>query len=668
MNRARGYHVLILVLLVLLTCAACGAAAPAPAAQPAAPAPTPAPAAAQPTAAPAAAEAPAAAAPAAPAAAAPTTAPAAAAKVVITTPTPKTSGPTGEEDAVWTRIRAAGKLLVGTSSGSAPFAQQGPDFRLGGFDVALAQEIGRRLGLQVQVVDLAAEGLPDALQVGQVDAGVATLAASLAGTGPAESTRPYYVSAAAVLVRQDGGIDAVRGAADLAGRRVGVQQGTRFEAWAQDNLVAARQVAATDLLVYRDIEQAVSDLREGRSDAVVLDSAQARRFASQGGLKVAGEGLERSPCVVAVPAGATRLRDEIDRVLAAIDGDGTLARLAGQYLGLGPGEVLAAPTPGPVGGALPTAAPGGCLDGMAWVADLTYADNGMQSPPVLQPGQTFVKAFRLRNTGTCAWAPGYTVTFALGSSPLAQMGGRPMQLQSSVPAGAEDDLSLALVAPVAPGQYVGMWEMRDESGVAFGERISVGIEVRVPPKPSATPTPAPSPVPTVPVGSFTVDRTRIRPGECTVVAWNIQDIREIYFYVEGQTPEQHGATGEESRSLCPAATTTYELRLVHLDGSPEIRHVTVIVDERTEVPIEIVLATAPESQVRSGECVELSWEVKGTVDRVRILRDGFVLWEAAPQAGNLWDCPSGPGDVLYAVTVVGPRETVQTQRILKIVQ
>ena len=190
----------------------------------------------------------------------------------------------------------------------------------------------------------------------------------------------------------------------------------------------------------------------------------------------------------------------------------------------------------------------------------------------------------------------------------------------------------------------------------------MGIAVQQPP------TPAPSPAPTVPAGSFTVDRTRIKPGECAAVAWNIHNIREVYFYAEGQTPEQHAATGEESRSLCPATTTTYELRLVHLDGSLEVRRVTITVDENTEAPIQIGLATVPESQVRSGECVELSWEVKGTVDRVRILRDNFVLWEGAPQAGNLRDCPSGTGDVLYAVTAIGPRETVQTQRILKIVQ
>ena len=584
------------------------------------------------------------------------------AKVVITTPTPGSSGPTPEGEAGWARIRAAGKLLAGTSSGSVPFAQQGPDSGLDGFDVALAREVGRRLSLQVQVVDLAAEGLQDAMQLGQVDVGVATLAASLAGTGPAESTRPYYVSEAAVLVRQNAGIDAVRDPSDLAGRRVGVQQGTLFEAWARDNLVATGQVPATDLLVYRDIEQAVSDLAAGRSDAVVLDSAQARHFTAKGGLKVAGQGLERSPSVVVVQAGSTRLRDEIDRVLAEMSQDGTLTRLAGQYLGLESADLLPVSTPGPVGGALPTAAAAGCRDGMAWVADLTYADNGMKSPPALQPGQAFVKTFRLRNTGTCVWEPGYALTFALGSSPMAQMGGSPVQLQSSVPAGAEDDISLALVAPAAPGLYVGTWEMRNKSGVAFGERLSVGIAVQQPP------TPAPSPAPTVPVGSFTVDRTRIKPGECAAVAWNIQQSSGSLLL--RRRPDA-GAVRRHRRGVpLPLPGLNHHVRIApgapgRFAGGPA-RDDHSRCEYRGADPDQA--GDGAENQVRSGECVELSWEVNGTVDRVRILRDDFVLLEGAPQVGNLRDCPSGTGDVLYAVTAIGSRETVQTQRILKIVQ
>ena len=81
---------------------------------------------------------------------------------------------------------------------------------------------------------------------------------------------------------------------------------------------------------------------------------------------------------------------------------------------------------------------------------------------------------------------------------------------------------------------------------------------------------------------------------------------------------------------------------------------TITVDENPVAPIQVRLATVPESQVRTGECVELSWEVKGTVDQRADSAGHSVIWEGAPQVGNLRDCPSGTGEVLYAVTAIGP--------------
>ena len=635
MNRSHGWLVLVIVVLLLSACAPSAPPAPAPTAAPAAAAPkAAAPAPAQPT-----------------------------AKAIVTTPTPGTTGgPAVVDDGRWTRIQASGKLLVGTSSGSTPFARYEADFHLNGFDVALAREIGRRLSLQVQVLDFAAEGLPDALQTGQIDVGISSLAASLTGTVPVELTRPYFISNAAVLARQNVGLDTVRTLADLTRRRIGVQQGTRFETWARDNLVAAGQISAADLLVYRDIELAVSDLTAGRSDALLLDSTQARGFASRGGLTLAGDKMEQNQRAIAVPAGSIRLREEIDRVLTQANQDGTLDQLAGQYLGPESADLLPRSASGPVDRSRSPVSSTDCLDGAAWVADLTFAHNAMQSPPTLLPGQAFVKEFRLRNTGSCAWEPGYALSYALGSSPQAQMSGKSVVLQGAVPPGAESDIPLTLVAPATPGLYRGAWEMRDKRGVAFGERISVGIAVQ------QAPTPAPSPVPTVPVGSLIADHTRIKPGECVTVAWNIQNIQAVYFNPEGQPWEQHPTTGEESRQLCPSTTTTYELRLVRVNGSSEVRRVTIIVDAGADAPIQIGLTTAPESQIRRGECVDLTWKVQGKADRVRILRDESVLWDSAPQLGNLRDCPSGTSSVLYAVVAAGPAETVQTQRILKITQ
>ena len=203
-------------------------------------------------------------------------------KSVITTPTPGSSGPMTEGEAGWERIRTAGKLLAGTSSGSAPFAQQGSDFGLDGFDVALAREIGRRLGLQVQVVDLAAEGLPTRCNSARWMWVLPPWQPPWRGQGRRRplvlttSARPRFWCASMPPSASCAALPILPAAGSACSRARASRHGPATTWWQPARL------PASDLLVYRDIEQAVGDLGAGRSDAVVLDSAQAQRFCGEG--------------------------------------------------------------------------------------------------------------------------------------------------------------------------------------------------------------------------------------------------------------------------------------------------------------------------------------------------------------------------------------------------
>jgi ABC-type amino acid transport substrate-binding protein len=186
------------------------------------------------------------------------------------------------------------------------------------------------------------------------------------------------------------------------------------------------------------------------------------------------------------------------------------------------------------------------------------------------------------------------------------------------------------------------------------------------PEPTVTPTPSPSPTAAPPSGSFTADPIRIAPGECTRFVWNIEDVREVYFYPRGQAWERSPATGQESRQVCPAATGTYELRIVNADGSTQIRSITIVVDKSPPLPIAGQLATDPPSAVKLGGCVKLSWEVRGNPEIVQIVRDESVLWANAPAAGSMEDCPPEAGTVVYGVLASAPGQATQTQRVITV--
>jgi len=131
------------------------------------------------------------------------------------------------------------------------------------------------------------------------------------------------------------------------------------------------------------------------------------------------------------------------------------------------------PTPQPASVATSTSAltptPTLICDQAQFVTDVSVPDDTSFSA-----GASFTKTWRIKNTGTCAWSPSYTLVFASGSS----MGGpSTVGLTGIVNPGETVDISVNLTAPAASGDYTGYWKLRNTAGVTFTSvyvKISVG--------------------------------------------------------------------------------------------------------------------------------------------------------------------------------------------------
>lgn len=105
----------------------------------------------------------------------------------------------------------------------------------------------------------------------------------------------------------------------------------------------------------------------------------------------------------------------------------------------------------------------------------------------------------------------------------------------------------------------------------------------VPPPPTPTPRPQPTPVPqpTPTPGAeiaFWADRTNINQGECATLFWSVQNVQAVWVYPLGAQYTQFGRAGQGSEVVCPAMTTTYEMRVRMRDGSTQFRQVTINVN------------------------------------------------------------------------------------------
>lgn len=116
-----------------------------------------------------------------------------------------------------------------------------------------------------------------------------------------------------------------------------------------------------------------------------------------------------------------------------------------------------------------------CSNRAEFVVDVTVPDGSD-----FTPGQSFVKTWRLRNSGTCTWTSSYKLVFDHGDA----MGGpASLSLPGLVHPGQMVDLSVNLTAPGAEGAYTGYWLLRTSEGALFGigtnANIAFWVEIEV---------------------------------------------------------------------------------------------------------------------------------------------------------------------------------------------
>ncbi len=381
-------------------------------------------------------------------------------------------------DDVWDRIVANKKIVVGMSWDYPPFTSVDPAFKVVGFDIALIEEIGRRLQIPIEIQNYAFEGLPGALQINQIDLAVAAMAITPERMGQMSFSPIYYVNQTAILANNTSAITSITNFDQLAGLRVGVRRGTTYENMVQNLLIDTGLMSQDKLLSYTQTDESVRDLIANRVDVVLLGEATANYYGSQQNLRVVGTGFLAQDLAIAMRLETPRLKAEIDRVMDEMLTDGTVLGLIQQYIQSDVSGTLSTPIPSATlvfPAATVVAAPLTCVDGMKFVADVTYGDNNMKSPPYVKSGEAFVKTWRVQNTGTCTWTPSYRLVYAYGNVTAAQMGGLPLNIPANVTPGQSIDLSVPLTAPTDPLTYQGFWQVQNEKGSLFGQAIWVAI-------------------------------------------------------------------------------------------------------------------------------------------------------------------------------------------------
>ena len=137
----------------------------------------------------------------------------------------KEETPSGGEKSIVDTIKERGKLIVGTEAQYAPYEYKNADADFAGCDIWLAQQIADALGVELEIVDMAFDGIIPAVQAGQVDLGIAAFTRTDERAEVIDFS-DLYEESKQLLVVAAGNADVYSTKESLAGLQVGAQKGT----------------------------------------------------------------------------------------------------------------------------------------------------------------------------------------------------------------------------------------------------------------------------------------------------------------------------------------------------------------------------------------------------------------------------------------------------------
>lgn len=121
----------------------------------------------------------------------------------------------------------------------------------------------------------------------------------------------------------------IGGVKDLAGLKIGVQEGTTGDIYASD----PEKIPDAKVSRYKKAVDAAVDLKNGKVDAVVLDEQPAKRIVQNNSdLMILDESLTKENYAIAVRKGDTELLNSVNATLRRIREDGSFQKFLDAYI------------------------------------------------------------------------------------------------------------------------------------------------------------------------------------------------------------------------------------------------------------------------------------------------------------------------------------------------
>ncbi|WP_077609330.1 basic amino acid ABC transporter substrate-binding protein [Clostridium sp. Marseille-P2415] len=217
---------------------------------------------------------------------------------------------------------AGGKLVMVTNAEFPPYEFH-ENNEIVGIDADIAKAIADKLGMELEIQDMAFDSLIPAVQSGKADFTAAGMTVNEDRKKNVDFTDTYAEAAQVIIVKEGSEIAAPD---DLTGKKIGVQTGTTGDIYAAD-------IDGAEIQRFNKGMDAVMALTQGKIDTVIIDREPAKVFVKENaGLKILDEAFTEEEYAIAVKKGNTELVEKMNGAIKELKESGELQKIIDKYI------------------------------------------------------------------------------------------------------------------------------------------------------------------------------------------------------------------------------------------------------------------------------------------------------------------------------------------------
>ena len=225
-----------------------------------------------------------------------------------------------------------GVLSMATEATFPPYEYYDGD-AIVGIDVEIAQAIADKLGLELQVTDIAFDSIIPGVQSGKYDLGLAGMTVTDERLEQVNFSDSYATGVQVVIVKEGGKVTSVDDLfADGASNVIGTQTGTTGFLYATWDI---QDAGLGEVKSFAKTTDAVEALKNGQVDCVILDNEPAKALVAaneDAGLSILDTDYAVDDYAAAISKDNTALLEAINGALAELTADGTLQSIVDKYI------------------------------------------------------------------------------------------------------------------------------------------------------------------------------------------------------------------------------------------------------------------------------------------------------------------------------------------------